>query len=332
MDLTTRYLGFDLSSPIVPGAGPLADDLDGARRIEDAGAPMVTLRSLFEEQIVTEQMAAYHAADDPSHSYAEASTYLPSVGAGALGPDRYLEHVRRVRESVGVPVVASLNGTSPGGWLRYAGLIEQAGADALELNLYEIAASPQVSGAQIEAREIDVVRSVRESIGIPLAVKVSPFYSSVAHQAARLGEAGADALVLFNRFYQPDIDAETLSIVPTLHLSDPSELPLRLRWAAILYERVRPELAVTGGVHSEMDALGAILCGATVVQMVSALLRRGPEHLATVRRGLAEWLESHGYESLAEARGSMSLRCCGQRPELERANYMRVLSSWTGRP
>lgn len=328
MNLTTRYLGFDLPHPFVPGASPLCDDLDGVRRLEDAGAPMIVLRSLFEEQIVGEQLATYYATEGPAGSFAEALDYLPDPHDHVLGPHQYLEHVRRVRKAVAVPVVASLNGTTPGGWLNYARLIEQAGADALELNVYELAADATVSGVEIEQRTIEMVRQVRGEVSIPLAVKLSPFYTSLSHTAMRLDEAGAAALVIFNRFYQPDIDIEALEAQPVLVLSDSSELLLRLRWLAILSGRLGADLAVTGGVHTAIDAVKAVMCGATAVQMVSCLLRHGPSHLATVRAEFEQWVESHGYESLNQLRASMSHRRCDDPRAFERANYFRMLHSW----
>jgi dihydroorotate dehydrogenase (fumarate) len=330
MDLSTTYLGFTLPHPLLPGASPLVDELDTVRRLEDAGAPMITMHSLFEEQITREQLATAHHLDTHTESYAEALSYLPTPETFALGPEEYLEQLHRIKRAVAVPVVASLNGTTEGGWLSYARLLEQAGADALELNVYSIATDFEESSEILERRTVQMLWSVKNAVGIPVAVKLSPFYTSVAHFARRLDEYGADGLVLFNRFYQPDIDVEALEVVPTLRLSSSAELLLRLRWLAILSGRVRPTLAVTGGVHTAVDAVKAVMAGAHAVQVVSALLKRGPERLATLRDELARWLEEHEYSSLAEARGSMSLLRCPDPAAHERGNYMTILQSWKG--
>ena len=328
MDLSTTYLGFTLPHPLMPGSSPLADDLDTVRRLEDAGAAAIVLRSLFEEQIVEEEMATYIAYAGPSESYAEAGTYMPEPEAFALGTHDYLEQVQKIKKTVGVPVIASLNGTTPERWIQYARLIEQAGADALEVNVYELATDPLQSGEDVEERTAAVVAAVKEAVRIPIAVKLSPFYSSLAHLARRIQDAGADGLVLFNRFYQPDIDAENLEVEPKLYLSSPSELLLRLRWLAVLSGQLRTSFAVTGGVHNALDAVKAIMAGAHAVQMVSALLRRGPETLARVRAELSRWLEEHGYESLGQMRGSMSYGRGADPAAFERSNYMRILQSW----
>lgn len=328
MDLRTSYLGFDLPHPLIVGACPLTDDLDTVRRLEDAGASMLVLRSLFEEQIVGEQMAAYFATQQPAESSPESLSYLPDPEAVAFGPHEYLEHVRRVRQAVDVPVVASLNGTTVGGWLKYAKLIEEAGAAALELNFYVLATDPSRSGDAIERESLQVIDQIKGRVQIPLAVKLSPFYSSLSCFAKHLDKTGVDGLVLFNRFYQPDIDPEQLEIAPMLKLSDSSELLLRLRWLAILSGWVEADLAVTGGVHTEIDAIKAVMCGADAVQMVSALLERGPDYLRTVHTKLGRWLEAHEYESLQQMRGSMNLKRCPDPKAFERANYMKTLQSW----
>jgi dihydroorotate dehydrogenase (fumarate) len=327
MNLSTTYLGFPLPHPLMPGASPLVDDLDMVRRLEDAGAAAIVMHSLFEEQITAEERAAI-GVDAHGESFAEATSYLPGAPPFALGPDRYLEQLRRIREAVAVPVIASLNGVTASGWLEYARLLEQAGAHALELNVYHVATDPAEPAAAVESRVLDVLRVVRAAVRVPLAVKLSPFYSAFAHLAQRLDQLGADGLVLFNRFYQPDIDPDTLEVVPALHLSDSTELLLRLRWLAILHGRVRPALAASGGVHTGLDALKAVMAGAHAVQLVSALLRHGPEHLALVRADLARWLEEHEYDSLAQAQGSMSLLRCPDPAAFERANYLHVLQSW----
>ena len=311
----------------MPGASPLVDDLDMVRRLEDAGAAAIVMHSLFEEQITAEEQAAAQVAGH-GDSFGEALSYLPGTPPFALGPDRYLEQLRRIREAVAVPVIASLNGVTASGWLEYARLLEQAGAHALELNVYHVATDPTETAAAVEARVLDVLRAVRAAVALPLAVKLSPFYSSLAHLAQQIDLLGADGLVLFNRFYQPDIDPEVLEVVPSLRFSDSSELRPRLRWLAILSGRVQLGLAASGGVHTGLDALKAVMAGAHAVQLVSALLRHGPEHLAVVRADLAHWLEEHEYESLAEARGSMSLQRCPDPAAFERANYLHVLQSW----
>jgi dihydroorotate dehydrogenase (fumarate) len=328
MDLRTEYLGMTLPHPLVAGASPLADDLDGVRRLEDAGAAAIVLRSLFEEQITREQMAEHMNLDSPGESFAEATSYFPSANAFALGPHQYLEHLRRAKEAVRIPVIASLNGATPGGWLEYARLMAQAGADALELNLYRIATDPGTTSAEIEHQAIDTVRAVKESVAIPVAVKLSPFYTAFAHVARELDRAGADGLVVFNRFYQPDIDAENLTATRTLHLSDSSELRLRLHWLAILSGSVRASLAVTGGVHTALDVVKATMAGAHVTQMVSALLLHGPVHLRAVLDDLTAWLQEHEWHSLAAMRGNMSLRKVPDPDAYERANYMLMLQGW----
>lgn len=328
MNLATRYLGFDLAHPFIPGASPLADSLDSVRRLEDAGAPMIVLRSLFEEQIVSEQLATYHATEALANAFSEAATFLAIPSEAAFGTERYLAHIRAVRGAVSVPVVASLNGHTRGGWLEYARQIEQAGADALELNLYELATDGERTAADLERNAVEMVRELRRTVSIPLAIKISPFYTSVASFARSIDMAGADAIVIFNRFYQPDIDIEELQPVPSLRLSDSSELLLRLRWLAILHDRVNADLAITGGVHDVADAVKALMCGAQAVQMVSALLKHGPGHLAHIAEGVGDWLDEHEYESIDQLRGSMSLSHCPDPGAFERANYMQILHGW----
>jgi dihydroorotate dehydrogenase (fumarate) len=328
MDLTTTYLGLTLAHPLVPGASPLADDLDSVRRLEDAGAPAIVLRSLFQEQIVDEQMTEHFNIDAHGDGFAEATSFFPGPDAFVLNTDRYLEHLRQVKEAVRVPVIASLNGTSPPGWLEYARLMEQAGADALELNVYRVATSPSVSGAEIEQQTIEIVREVRRGVTIPIAVKLSPYFSALAHLSRDLDGAGADGLILFNRFYQPDLDVEELAVSPTLHLSDSSELLLRLHWTAILSGQVRASLAVTGGVHTALDVIKATMAGAHVTQMVSALLRHGPNHLRVVVRDIVTWMTDHEWSSLSEMRGNMSLRKVPDPEAYERAHYIHMLQGW----
>ena len=335
MDLSTTYLGFELPHPIMPGASPLVDDLDTVRQLEDAGAAAIVMHSLFEEQVIEERLTRFRL-DLNEESYAEAQTYFPG-GFGfdldvdqeiALGPDQYLEQIRRIKQAVAVPVIASLNGTTPGGWTEYARLIEQAGADALELNVYYVATNPFESATAVEDRLFEIVSSVRRMVTIPIAVKLSPFFTSVAHLATRLQMLGTDGLVLFNRFYQPDLDLERLEAAPKLHLSDSSELLLRLRWLAILAGGVNVSLAVSGGVHTSQDALKAVMAGADAVQVVSALLRYGPAYLGVIRDGVANWLEEHEYDSLRQLHRSMSLQRCPDPQAFERGNYVRILQSW----
>jgi dihydroorotate dehydrogenase (fumarate) len=328
IDLRTRYLGFTLASPLVLSASPLSEDVDNLRRAEDAGAGAVVLHSLFEEQLTIESADLDRHLTHGTESFAEALGYFPDMAGYNLGPEGYLEHVRRAQAAVAVPVIASLNGVSTGGWVEYARAIEQAGADALELNVYFIPTDPRMSGAEVEDMYVELVRSVRAAVRIPLAVKVGPFFSAFAHLAHRFDEAGADALVLFNRFYQPDLDVESLEVVPNLTLSTSSELRLRLRWVAILYGQVRAALAVTGGVHTAEDVLKATMAGAAVTMMTSALLVAGIGHVARVKADLVAWMEEHEYESIAQMRGSMSQRAVAEPAAFERANYLRVLRSY----
>jgi dihydroorotate dehydrogenase (fumarate) len=331
MDLSTTYLGLKLPHPFMPGASPLVDDVDNVRRLEDAGAAAIVMHSLFEEQITREDWFHFRATEMYRESFAEALSHFPKTESFALGPDEYLDHIRRVKAAVSLPVIGSLNGTSPGGWLKYAQLIEQAGADALELNLYNVAAGVDDAAQTVEDRAVEMVCLVKEAVRIPVAVKLSPFYTALGHFAHRLDDAGADGLILFNRFYQPDLDPENLEVMRTLALSTSSELPLRLRWLGVLSGRVRASLAVTGGVHTHLDALKALMAGADAVQVVSVLLRRGPSYLKILIAELTAWIESHEYESLAQLKGSLSLHSCPDPRAYERANYMLVLQSWNAR-
>ena len=328
MDLTTHYLGLKLSSPLMPGASPLVDDLDNVRRLEDAGASAIVMHSLFEEQISGERLATLYHMELYADSYNEAVSYFPRPDEFALSREQYLDQIVRIKAAVDVPVIGSLNGNTPAGWTSYAKEIEQAGADALELNVYFVAADPQESGAAIEERTVELVKQVTGSVSIPVAVKLSPFFTSLSHVAAQLDDAGARGLVLFNRFYQPDIEIETLEVKPTLRLSDSSELLLRLRWLAILSKQLELDLAVSGGVHDARDAIKSIMAGAGAVQMVSSLLALGPEHLLVVRDAMVQWMEENGYSSVRQMRGSMALDRCPDPAAFERANYMRTLQSW----
>lgn len=330
MNLKTNYLGLELSHPLMPGASPLSADRDSVRRLEDAGAAAIVLPSLFEEQLDNEESGSARYLDTHENSTAEATTFAPSLTRDVfrLGPEEYLEHLRWMKASLSVPVIGSLNGTSRGGWLEYAVLMEQAGADAMELNLYEMACDPAESGSGKELHVLDIVKTVKSQVKIPVAVKLSPFYSSLPHFARLLEEAGADGLVLFNRFYQADVDIENLEVTRGLQLSDSSELLLRLRWLAVLSSTFKRSLAATGGVHHVHDAVKAVMCGAHTVQVVSALLQKGPGYLGTLKAGLTEWLEEHEYESVAQMCGSMNLSRCPNPREYERTNYVQILQTW----
>jgi dihydroorotate dehydrogenase (fumarate) len=332
MDLTTRYLGLKLANPFMPGASPLVDDLDMVLRLEDAGAAAIVMHSLFEEQIVHEHSGLAHQIGAHTESFAEATSFFPEPSEYALGPGRYIEQLMRIKRHVGIPVIASLNGTSPEGWLQYARAIERAGADALELNFYHVATDPLEKAESVERRIIDIVAVLKESVAIPLAVKLSPFFTALPSLALQLERIGVDGLVLFNRFYQPDIDPEMLETVTHLHLSDSSELLLRLRWIAILSGRMRCSLGLSGGVHTGVDAVKAVMAGADGVQLVSALLRDGPARLTEIRREFDRWAEDHEYQSLDEMRGSMSLSRCPNPAAFERGNYVRILQSWHRAP
>jgi dihydroorotate dehydrogenase (fumarate) len=328
VDLTTRYLGLELANPLVPSASPLAGRIDTLRRLQDAGAAAVVLPSLFEEQIEHDELQLHGALETGAASFAEADTYLPEMEDYNTGPDAYLRHLEDTKRELSVPVIASLNGSSDGGWIRYAKLLQEAGADALELNVYLVAADPDRTADEVERRYLDLVASVRSSVSIPLAVKVGPYFSSFANMARNLATAGADGLVLFNRFLQPDIDLEELHVDPSVHLSTSDELRLPLRWIAILRERIDVSLAATSGVHTAEDALKLLLAGADVTMMASALFLRGPEHLGAVLAGVRGWLEEREYESVQQMRGSMSQRRADDPVAFERANYTQALTSF----
>ncbi len=328
-DLTTMYLGLPLRSPLVASSGPLTARLDSLRALEQAGIAAVVLPSLFEEQVEHEDMQAAGLGDLGADSNPEATSYFPDLAVHESVVDRYLRHVEEAKAVLSIPVLASLNGESPGGWVRYARLLEIAGADALELNLYGIAADIDVTGREVEDEQMMLVALVRESISIPLAVKIGPYYSALGNQAARFVEAGADGLVLFNRFYQPDIDPQTRKVAPALVLSSSAELRLPLRWTAILSGRVEASLAVSTGVHTGADAARCLLAGADVAMMTSALLENGPDHVATVEHELVEWAVASGFESVAQLRGSVSQRHVADPSAFERANYMAALTGFT---
>ncbi|PKO19585.1 dihydroorotate dehydrogenase [candidate division BRC1 bacterium HGW-BRC1-1] len=328
MDMKTKYLGLDLAHPLIPGASPLVDDIDMVRRLEDAGAPAIVMHSIFEEQITMEGNSTIRAYEETTGLNPESENYFPKPGEFRLGPDQYLEQIRRIKEMTSVPVIGSLNGVTDSGWIDYAKLIQQAGADALELNVYYLSTNVSETALQVEKRAIDITRKVKATVDIPVSVKLSVFYSSLPNLAVELDAAGADGLVLFNRFYQPDIDIEAMEVVPSLQLSDSSELLMRLRWAAILAGRIKANIAVSGGVHTPTDAIKSVMCGADVVQVVSALLRNGPEYLTRLRDGMQAWMEEHEYESVAQMRGSMSLFRSPNPAAFERANYQKILQNW----
>ena len=324
MNLNTTYLGKALPHPLIVGAGPLTDDLDTVRELEDAGASALVLRSLFEEEITGEQMNAFFSSESHGDSFAEAQSYAPDPEL-AFGPEEYLEHLRRVKEAVSVPVIASLNGSTSGGWTSYAKLLEQAGADAVELHAYHAASDPTRSADDVEQEMIQIVRDVKGHLHIPVAVKLTHMFTAFAHFAHQLDAVGADALVLFTRFQRVDIDVLALEVVRTMVLSDSSELPLRLRGIAVLAGNVKASLAVTGGVHTALDVVKSTMAGAHVTQMVSALLRNGPNHLRAVRADLEAWMEENEWESLQEMRGNMSFQRIPDPAAYERATFRRML-------
>jgi dihydroorotate dehydrogenase (fumarate) len=332
MDLSTTYLGFELPHPIIPGASPLSGDLDTVRRLEDAGAPAIVLHSLFEEQLLAEALSAFPAADEERGLISEMQALFPRTDLYALDPDDYLEHLQRVKSTVAVPVIASLNGLTAGGWIDSARRLEQAGADALELNLYFVATRTHQDGDAVEDRHEQIVAAVRRSVQVPVAVKLTPFYTALPNFAGKLAAAGVDGLVLFNRFYAPSVDIEQRRRVAPLPLSSPADLPLRLYWLSIMEGQLPLSLAANGGIHTAGDVVQAVMAGAHAVQVVSALLEHGPEYLGVVRDGVARWLEEHGCDSLARIRGCMSL---GDQAHLladERAAYIRLLQSRRFRP
>jgi dihydroorotate dehydrogenase (fumarate) len=329
MDLTTTYLGLTLRSPLVVGAaGPLTEEIDNIKRMEDAGAAAVVLHSLFEEQIRQDQLQLHHHMEFGTHSFAEALTYFPEPDIFHVGPELYLDHIRKAKQSVGIPIIASLNGSTLGGWTDYARQIEQAGADALELNIYAIPTDPELSGAEIEQQYIDVLKAVKAAVTLPVAVKLSPYFTNMANMAKRLADAGANGLVLFNRFYQPDIDIEQLEVYPHVLLSTPQDMRLPMRWVAILYRRTTADLAATGGIHKAPDVIRMLMAGANVTELVSVLLRHGIEHLKTVERDLEVWMEENEYESVRQMQGSMSQINCPNPTEFERVQYMKAVQTY----
>ncbi len=327
-DLTTTYLGLQLKNPLVVSASPLSKKVDMVHRLEEAGAAAVVMYSLFEEQITHESHELHHYLERGTHSYAESLSYFPDLDHYNLGPEPYLEHLHRIKRAVSIPIIGSLNGVSDGGWVEYAHKIEQAGADALELNIYDVPTDIDLSGAELEQSFVDLVRDIRARVKLPLAIKLSPFFTSLPHMAKRLVKAGANGLVLFNRFYQPDFDLDELKVVPDLELSTSQDLRLPLRWIAILYGHVTADFALTSGVHTGHDALKAIMAGSSVAMMASELLAHGPGRLPHIIAGIEHWMEENEYESIAQMKGCMSQRAVAEPAAFERANYMKALNSF----
>jgi dihydroorotate dehydrogenase (fumarate) len=328
INLSTTYLHLTLKNPLVASASPLCENLDNIRRMEDAGIAAVVLHSLFEEQITRQSVDLDHYLSFGTESFSEALSYFPDMSGYNLGPDGYLEHIRKSKEKMGIPVIASLNGYSTGGWIRYAKMIQEAGADALELNIYSLATDPYATGQDVEQMYIQLVENVASSLDIPIAVKLSPYFSATANICYRLSQAGAKGLVLFNRFYQPDLDLENLEVMPNLVLSTSDELPLRLRWVAILHGQIEADMAVTGGVHTAEDVIKCMMAGANVAMMTSALLLRGIGYASHLLKDILSWMEAREYISIHQMQGSMSQKYVSDPSAFERANYMRVLRSF----
>ena len=331
IDLSTSYLGLKLKSPLVASPSPLCEDLGNVRKMEDQGAGAVVLHSLFEEQIAIESQELDRFLSETAEQYSEATSYFPDLTSYNFGPEGYLDYLRRCKQAVGIPIIASLNGTTTGGWIDYAQKMEQAGADALELNIYYLPNDAELTGEAVETRYCDLVSAVTQSVNIPVAVKLCPYFSSMANMARRLDACGAKGLVLFNRFYQPDFNLEELEVVPNLVLSNPNELLLRLHWVAVLYGGINADMAITGGVHSATDILKSMMAGAKVAMMTSALLRLGISHIGKTINELLLWMDEHEYSSIQQMQGSMSRLKAAQPSAFDRANYMKVVSSYAFR-
>jgi dihydroorotate dehydrogenase (fumarate) len=331
IDLSTTYLGLKLKNPLVASSSPMCREVSNVRRLEDAGASAVVLHSLFEEQIDVDNDELDRFMTESADTSAESTSHFPDLLFKVMGPDAYLKHIAKCKAAVQIPIIASLNGTTPGGWLEYAKLMQQAGADALELNIYNIPVNPDVSGADVEQGYVDLVQAVKKEVTIPVSIKLGPYFSSMANMAKRLDSAGADGLVLFNRFYQPDYDLEALEVVPNLILSNSHELLLRLHWIAVIYGSINADLALTGGVHAATDVIKAMMAGSKVAMMTSALLKRGIGFLDTISTELLVWMGEHEYDSIKQMQGSMSRNAVPQPAAFERANYMKVLSSYAMR-
>jgi dihydroorotate dehydrogenase (fumarate) len=328
MDLTTNYLGLQLKNPIVASSSPLSHTIDSIRRLEDAGAAAVVMYSLFEEQIGFDSYYIDYHLTQGIDSYAESISYFPDMQSYNVGPDDYMNLIRKAKEAVSIPIIGSLNGASVGGWTDYAALIEEAGADALELNVYYVPTNVEISGIEVEVLYLDILEAVKQVMTIPIAVKLSPFFSSIANMASRLADRGADGLVCFNRFYQPDFDLENLEVKPRLVLSNSNELRLPLRWVAILYGRISCDLAITSGIHTSEDVIKALMAGAQVTMMASELLQNGVRRIGQVLNELMTWLNEHEYESIMQMIGAMSQKHCAEPAAFERANYMKMLDSY----
>ena len=328
MSLATNYLGMTLRNPIVASSSPLSHNVDSIRRLEDAGAAAIVMYSLFEEQITFDSFYVDYYLTSGTNSYAESLSYLPEMQGYNAWPDDYMNLIRRAKEAVDIPIIGSLNGVSEGGWTDYAALMEEAGADAVELNVYYIPTDQDLKGSEVESIYLGILREVRAAVSLPIALKLSPYFSSTANIAKRLVEAGADGLVLFNRFYQPDIDLETLKVEPRLVLSNSSELRLPLRWVAILYGRLLADLAVTTGIHTSQDVLKALMAGAKVTMMASELLQNGIRRIGVILDEMRRWMDEHEYESVAQMIGSISQQNCAEPSAFERANYMKTLASY----
>lgn len=332
VDLRTKYLGLDLKSPLIAAASPLSEKVESVRKMEENGLAAVVMYSLFEEQIVHESLELDHFLNTGTYTYAESLTFLPRMGRYSVGPEVYLNHLTKVKEAVSIPVIGSLNGMSPGGWTEYASKIEQAGADALELNIYYLSLDPDATSSELEDNYVQLVSDICQKVSIPVAVKLSPYFSALPHISRRLVEAGASGLVFFNRFYQPDFDLEELKVVPNLELSTSQELRLPLRWIALLYGMIETDFALTSGAHTGRDVLKAVMAGSSAVMVASALLKKGIEHAAVILDEVQEWMKEYEYDSINQMKGSMSASALGEVKVLKRANYMKELSSYSHLP
>jgi len=329
MDLTTKYLGLKLRSPLVVSASPLSEDIDNLKRMEDAGAAAVVLYSLFEEQLRQDRLEMHQNLQQGTESFAEALSYFPEPDEFKLGPEEYLKHIAAAKKATRIPIIASLNGSSAGGWTEYAKQIQKAGADALELNIYYIPTDLNLTGTEVEMTYLDILKSVKANVSIPVAVKLSPFFSNFANMAKRLDQAGADGLVLFNRFYQPDIELESLEVKPNILLSTPMAMRLPLRWIALLHGKLKASLAATSGIHRASDALKMLMVGADVTMLCSTVIRHGIPQIAMIEREMADWLKEHEYESVSQLKGSLSQKNCPEPAAFERAQYMKALTGYT---
>jgi dihydroorotate dehydrogenase (fumarate) len=328
MDLTTTYLGLKLRTPLVPSASPLSEEIDNIKKMEDAGAPAVVLYSLFEEQLKQDRLELHHHMEHGTFSSPEALTYFPEAEEYHLGPEEYLKHIAAAKKAVKMPVIASLNGSSVGGWTQYAKLVQQAGADALELNIYYIPTNMNLPAGEVEQTYLDILKAVKSEVTIPVAVKLSPFFTNFANMAKRLNEAGADGLVMFNRFYQPDIDLDSLEVKPNILLSTPMAMRVPLRWIAILFGRLQCSLAATSGIHRASDVLKMLMAGADVTMLCSTLIRHGVGHVKSIEKDLVAWMEEHEYESVTQLKGSLSQKNCPAPSAFERAQYMKAISGY----